>query len=80
MPDVIFNKSSVHQHAVGDILGRLFDEIGQIREVKADLVVAKRDSLNEKQYFLPKNLIVGFDRHSVYFRIMKGETETYRLH
>jgi hypothetical protein len=55
-------------------------EIGQIREVKADLVLAKRDSLNVKQYFLPKNLIVGFDRHSVYFRIMKGETETYRLH
>jgi hypothetical protein len=42
MPDVIFNKSSVHQHAVGDIIGRLFDEIGQIREVKADLVVAER--------------------------------------
>ncbi len=49
-------------------------DIGHIQEVKVDLIVTKKGILDKKRYYLPKNLIVGFDRHTVYFRIMKAET------
>jgi hypothetical protein len=54
-------------------------DIGYIQEVKPDLIVAEKESSVEERYYLPKNPVIGFDRQSVYFRIMKGEAEMYRL-
>jgi hypothetical protein len=52
-------------------------DMGQIQEITTDIIVTKKGILDKKRYFLPKNIIVGFDRNMVYFRIVKAEAQNY---
>jgi hypothetical protein len=38
----------------------------------------RKGIINKKRYCLSKNLIAGFDGHTLYFRIMKAELNRYR--
>lgn len=48
-----------------------------LEEVQDEFIVADEGIINKKRY-LPKNLIAGFDGHTLYFRIMKAESKRYR--
>lgn len=53
-------------------------EFGEVQQVQEEFIITEKGIINKKRYCLPKDLIAGFDGHSLYFRIMKGESNRYR--
>jgi len=53
-------------------------DLGEVEEVQEEFIVTEKGIINKKRYCLPKNLIAGFDGHTLYFRIMKAESKRYR--
>jgi hypothetical protein len=53
-------------------------DLGEVQEVQAEFIVTENGIINKKRYCIPKNLIAGFDGHTLYFRIMNAESKRYR--
>jgi len=53
-------------------------DLGEVQQIGADFVVIEKGIINKKRYCIPKNLIAGFDGHTLYFRIMKAESKRFR--
>ncbi len=53
-------------------------DFGEVQQVQEEFIVTERGIINKKRYCLPKNLIAGFDGRTLYFRIMKAESNLYR--
>ena len=53
-------------------------DLGEVRQVQAELIVTEKGIINKKRYYIPKNLIAGFDGHTLFFRIMKVESKRFR--
>ena len=53
-------------------------DLGEVQQVQAELVVTEKGIINKKKYYIPKNLIAGFDGYTLFFRIMKAESKRYR--
>lgn len=53
-------------------------DLGKVQQVEADVIVTEKGIINKKKYCIPKNLIAGFDGHTLYFRIMKAEAKRFR--
>lgn len=53
-------------------------EFGEVQQVQEEFIITEKGIINNKRYCLPKNLIAGFDGHTLYFRIMKRESNRYR--
>ena len=53
-------------------------DLGEVQEVQAEFIVTENGIINKKRYYIPKNLIAGFDGHTLFFRIMKAESKRYR--
>ena len=53
-------------------------DLGEVQDVQAEFIVTEKGIINKKRYCLPRNLIAGFDGHTLYFRIMKAESKRYR--
>jgi hypothetical protein len=52
-------------------------DLGEVRQVEQELIVTEKGIINKKRYRIPKNLIAGFDGHTLYFRIMKVEAKRF---
>lgn len=53
-------------------------DFGEVQLVQEEFIVTEKCIINKKRYCLSKNLIAGFDGHTLYFRIMKAESKRYR--
>jgi hypothetical protein len=49
--------------------------LGEVQQIGTDFIVTEKGIINKKRYCIPKNLIEGFDGHTLYFRIMKAESK-----
>jgi hypothetical protein len=47
--------------------------LGEVQNVQAEFILTEKGIINKKKYYIPKNLIAGFDGHVLYFRLMKAE-------
>ena len=52
-------------------------DLGEVQDVQAEFIVTEKGIINKKKYYIPKNLIAGFDGHTLYFKIMKAESKRY---
>jgi hypothetical protein len=53
-------------------------DLGKVQQIGTDFIVTEKGIINKKRYCIPKNLIAGFDGHTLYFRIMKAESKRFR--
>jgi hypothetical protein len=53
-------------------------DLGEVQEVERDAVIAQRGILGKDKFYLPKNVIDGFDGYIMQFRVMKDELQKYR--
>jgi hypothetical protein len=53
-------------------------DFGEVQQIQEEFIVTEKGIINKKRYCLPRNLIAGFDGHTLYFRIMKAESNRYR--
>jgi hypothetical protein len=53
-------------------------DFGEVQQIQEEFIVTEKGIINKKRYCLPRNLIAGFDGHTLYFRIMKAESKRYR--
>lgn len=53
-------------------------DLGEVQQIQADFIVTEQGIMNKKRYCIPKNLIAGFDGHTLYFRILKSESKRFR--
>jgi hypothetical protein len=50
-------------------------DLGEVQEVRGDIVVTKTGIVDKKVYNIPKNLVQGYDGHNVIFRLTKEEAK-----
>ena len=53
-------------------------DLGEVQQVEPDIIITEKGIINKKRYYIPKNLIAGFDGHTLYFRILKAEAKRFR--
>lgn len=53
-------------------------DLGEVQQIGTDFIVTEKSIINKKRYCIPKNLIAGFDGHTLYFRIMKAGSKRFR--
>ena len=53
-------------------------DLGEVQQIGTDFIVTEKSIINKKRFRIPKNLISGFDGHTLYFRIMKAESKRFR--
>lgn len=53
-------------------------DLGEVQQIGTDFIVTESGIINKKRYSIPKNLIAGFDGHTLYFKIMKEESKRFR--
>ncbi|MDW0136784.1 MAG: hypothetical protein QOK70_03285 [Nitrososphaeraceae archaeon] len=53
-------------------------DLGEVQQIGTDFIVTEKSIINKKRYCIPKNLISGFDGHTLYIRIMKAESKRFR--
>lgn len=53
-------------------------DLGEVQQIGTDFIVTEKGIINKKRYCIPKNLIAGFDGHTLYFKIMKAESKRFR--
>lgn len=53
-------------------------EFGEVQQVQEEFIIIEKGIINKNRYCLPKDLIAGFDGHTLYFRIRKEESNRYR--
>jgi hypothetical protein len=54
-------------------------DLGKVLKVTNYAVVTEK-GFDKKRSYLPKNLVEGFNGHTLQFRIMKAELKQYRVH
>ena len=55
--------------------GRNDADLGEVIEVKDDIVVTERGTLNKEKFYLPKSIPHGFNGHTLLFDITEEEAE-----
>lgn len=53
-------------------------DLGEVQQIGTDFIVTEKGIINKKRYCIPKNLIAGFNGHTLYFRIMKADSKRFR--
>ena len=53
-------------------------DLGEVQQIGTDFIVTEKGIINKKRYCIPRNLIAGFDGHTLYFRIMKADCKRFR--
>ena len=52
-------------------------DLGKVQQVEPEVIVTEKGIINKERYYLPKNLVEGFDGHTLSFRIMKAEAKQF---
>ena len=55
--------------------GRNDADLGEVLEVKDDIVVTERGTLNKEKFYLPKSIPHGFNGHTLLFDITEEEAK-----
>src|ERR1051325_4819239 len=55
--------------------GRNDADLGEVMEVKDDIVVTERGTLNKEKFYLPKSIPHGFNGHTLLFDITEEEAK-----
>ena len=50
-------------------------DLREVQEVTQDNVITKSGVVDNETYWIPKNLVEGYDGHNLLFRITKEESE-----
>jgi hypothetical protein len=51
-------------------------DLGEIQEVRGDIIVTKAGIVDKKVYNIPKNLVEGYDSHNLLFRLTKEDAKS----
>src|SRR5919202_1954163 len=58
-----------------EVRGRNDANLGEVMEVKDDIVVTEKGTLNKEKFYLPKSIPHGFNGHTLLFDITEGEAK-----
>jgi hypothetical protein len=50
-------------------------DLGEVQEIHGDIVVTKSGIIGKKMYNIPKNLIIKYDGHKLWFNVSKEEAK-----
>ena len=53
-------------------------DLGEVKEVDDDYVITRKGIVSKDKFYLPKNLVVKFDGHKLWFKITEDEIDEYR--
>lgn len=51
-------------------------DLGEVQEVRQNLVITKAAVVDKEGYSIPKNLVEKYDGHDLWFRVTKEEAES----
>ena len=51
-------------------------DLGEVQEIRQDLVITKAGVVDKEVYSIPKNLVEKYDGHNLWFRVTKEEAES----
>lgn len=51
-------------------------DLGEVQEVRQNLVITKASVVDKEVYSIPKNLVEKYDGHNLWFRVTKEEAES----
>ncbi len=51
-------------------------DLGEVQEVRQNLVITKSGVVDKEVYSIPKNLVEKYDGHNLWFRVTKEEAES----
>ena len=51
------------------------DDLGEVQEVRGDVVITKVGVVDKATYAIPTNLVTRFDGHNLWFSITKDEAK-----
>ena len=50
-------------------------DLGEVQEVRGDIIITKAGIADKKIYNIPKNLVEGYDGHNLLFQVTKDEAK-----
>lgn len=53
-------------------------DLGEVQEIGNDFVLTQKGVVHKDKYHLPKNLVLRFDGHKLWFNIAKDEVDKYK--
>ena len=51
------------------------DDLGEVQEIGKEFVVTERGRVSKHKFYLPKQLVTGFDGHTLWFHITEDDAE-----
>jgi hypothetical protein len=51
-------------------------DLGEVQEVRQNLVITKAGVVDKEVYSIPKNIVEKYDGHNLWFRVTKEEAES----
>lgn len=51
------------------------DDLGEVQDIGREFVVTQRGHISKHKFYLPKQLVKGFDGHTLWFNITEDEAE-----
>lgn len=51
------------------------DDLGEVQEIGKEFVVTERGRVSKHKFYLPKQLVTGFDGHTLWFNIAEEDAE-----
>lgn len=51
------------------------DDLGEVQEIGKEFVVTERGRVSKHKFYLPKQLVTGFDGHTLWFHITEEDAE-----
>jgi len=53
-------------------------DLGEVHDLDAELDVTKRGVVDKDKFYLPKNKVVRYDSHKVWFKVTKDEAKAFK--
>ena len=53
-------------------------DLGEVHDLDAEVVVTKRGVVDKDKFYLPKNKVVRYDGHKVWFNVTKDESKAFK--
>jgi hypothetical protein len=52
------------------------DDLGEVQDVRGDVVITKVGVVDKETYAIPKSLVTRYDGHNLWFNITKDEAKS----
>ena len=53
-------------------------DFGEIQEISGEYIITQKGKVDKDKFYIPKNLLEGFDGHTVYLRVTEEEAKQYK--